>query len=89
MGIDDQKKEKVAIKIISKNELIRRTKSDEEADKLSTKRHIDRLKMEIRNMRKMNHPNVLKLIDVFDTPENLYIILEYCASGEYFDFISK
>ena len=45
--------------------------------------------MEIKNMKKMNHPSILKLIDIVDTPENLYIILEYCAGGEYFDFISK
>jgi 5'-AMP-activated protein kinase catalytic alpha subunit len=89
VGIDDQKKEKVAIKIISKNELIKRSRSDGEADKMSSNRQIDRLKMEIKNMRKMNHPNILKLIDVIDSPDNLYIILEYCASGEYFDFISK
>ncbi len=56
---------------------------------MSSNRQIDRLKMEIKNMRKMNHPNILKLIDVIDSPDNLYIILEYCASGEYFDFISK
>ena len=67
MGIDDQKKEKVAIKIISKNELIKRSRSDMEADKMSSNRQIDRLKMEIKNMRKMNHPNILKLIDVIET----------------------
>jgi MAP/microtubule affinity-regulating kinase len=50
---------------------------------------MSRLRMEIKTMQKLDHPNILKLIDVIDSPENLYIVLEYCACGEYFDFISK
>ncbi len=40
-------------------------------------------------MKRLDHPNVLKLLEVVDTPENLYMALEYCAGGEYLDFISR
>jgi serine/threonine protein kinase len=45
--------------------------------------------MEIKTMKRLDHPNVLKLLEVVDTPENLYMALEYCAGGEYLDFISR
>lgn len=40
-------------------------------------------------MKRLDHPNILKLIDVVDSADYLYIVLEYCACGEYFDFISR
>jgi serine/threonine-protein kinase 11 len=38
---------------------------------------------EIKILKKLNHQNVIKLIDVFDDPQKqkLYIVLEYCVGG--------
>ena len=67
--------QKVAIKIIKKS--IIETKSD-----MSIK-----IRREISLMRLFNHPHLLKLIDVLESSKHLYIILEYAAHGELFDFL--
>ena len=66
---------KVAIKIIKKS-LIEAKKD------VSIK-----IKREIGLMRLFNHPHLLKLIDVLESSRHLYIILEYAAHGELFDFL--
>ena len=38
-------------------------------------------------MRLVDHPNILKLRDVLESPRHLYIILEYAEQGELFDFL--
>lgn len=35
----------------------------------------------------MGHPNVLTLIDYFETTNNLYLVLDLCTGGELFDRI--
>ncbi|CDW72159.1 snf1a snf1-related kinase snf1a [Stylonychia lemnae] len=78
VGIDDQKKKKVAIKLINKSTL------REQGGKLNKK-----LKIEIETMRRLNHTNIIQLIDVIETEENVCIVMEYCQSGEYFELIQK
>jgi serine/threonine protein kinase len=36
---------------------------------------------------KFNHINVIYVYQIIDTPENYYIIMEYCKRGELFDYI--
>ena len=31
------------------------------------------------------HPNIVKLVDYFESPNNLYLIMELCTGGELFD----
>jgi serine/threonine protein kinase len=40
-------------------------------------------------MRELQHPNVLKLLDVVSTEDYFCIVLEYSAGGDFFDLISK
>ena len=42
---------------------------------------------EVRVMRMLDHPNVIKLYDVFDTPAQLYLVLELVEGGDLFDRI--
>jgi calcium-dependent protein kinase len=35
----------------------------------------------------MNHPNVVKLIEVLATNSKIYIVLELCSGGDLFDKI--
>jgi serine/threonine protein kinase len=40
---------------------------------------------EINILKLLDHPNIIKVYEYFNTKENLYIILEYCNGGELFD----
>jgi serine/threonine protein kinase len=49
--------------------------------------HYSTLRQEIDVMARLDHPNIIKLFDVFETPNELYIIMELCLGGELFDRI--
>jgi serine/threonine protein kinase len=42
---------------------------------------------EITMMKLMNHPNILRIYDVYEGEKELYLILEYVQGGELFDFL--
>ncbi len=44
---------------------------------------------EIEVMKKTNHPNIVRLIEVLETPKKIYLILEYCEGGELVGKIRK
>lgn len=51
---------------------------------------IQKLKMEIRNMKKLRgHPHIAQLIEVIDMPEQICMAIEYCAGGDFFELISN
>ena len=67
--------EKFAVKIINKKML-----------KLKMKNAISK---ENEIIKKFNHINVIYVYKIIDTPNNYYIIMEYCQMGELFDYIVK
>lgn len=67
--------EKVAVKVIDK------TKLDDVA-----KAH---LYQEVRCMKLVQHPNVVRLYEVIDTQTKLYLILEYGDGGDMYDHIMR
>ncbi|KAJ3540555.1 hypothetical protein NMY22_g4247 [Coprinellus aureogranulatus] len=77
-----------AIKIISKSTLpplmsqisINRLADVTEHVQLSVEREIVVMKL-------INHPNIMKLYDVWETSTDLYLILEYVQGGELFDYL--
>ena len=42
---------------------------------------------EITMMKLMNHPNIIRIYDVYEGHNELYLILEYVEGGELFDFL--
>ncbi|KAK0220359.1 CAMK/CAMKL/GIN4 protein kinase, partial [Armillaria fumosa] len=42
---------------------------------------------EITMMKLMNHPNILRIYDVYEGTRELFLILEYVEGGELFDFL--
>lgn len=67
--------EKVAIKILDK------TKLDERTQRL--------LLREITSMERLHHPNIIRLYEVIETPNEIYIVTEYAPGGELYTRISK
>lgn len=65
--------EKVAIKVISK--------------KFLPSKDLKLLEREIEIMKKLQHKNIVSLIDVFESSEEIYIIMELVTGGELFDHI--
>jgi len=45
------------------------------------------LEREIDIMKKLQHPNIIQLMEVIDTPDTLFLVLEYASGGELFDAI--
>ena len=75
LGIHKESGRKVAIKIINK-------KLVESSDVQLVKSEIDILKI-------ARHPNIIKLYDVFENEEFIYIIMEYCEGGDLFSYLEK
>lgn len=44
---------------------------------------------EIDVMQSIKHPNVVEILDIIYTTENVYVITEYCQNGELFEYIIK
>ncbi|KAK4702047.1 hypothetical protein P7C70_g4180, partial [Phenoliferia sp. Uapishka_3] len=58
--------------------------SEEKADKM-----LLGIEREIVIMKLIEHPNVLRLIDVWETKSELYLIMEYVPGGELFDYLVR
>lgn len=35
----------------------------------------------------LDHPNVIKLLEIYDIEEHIFLVQEFCAGGELFDKI--
>src|SRR6266545_7010167 len=74
-----------AIKIIPKGSLSSRVSLNRLADEVE--RNLLAVEREIVVMKLIDHPNILKLYDVWETSSSLYLILEYVQGGELFDYL--
>uniref|UniRef100_A0A3P9HMY1 MAP/microtubule affinity-regulating kinase 3 n=1 Tax=Oryzias latipes TaxID=8090 RepID=A0A3P9HMY1_ORYLA len=63
----------VAIKIIDKTQL--------------NPNSLQKLFREVRIMKILNHPNIVKLFEVIETDRTLYLVMEYASGGEVFDYL--
>jgi len=46
-----------------------------------------KIRRETALMRLLDHPHLLKLAEICESPRHLYIVLEYAAHGELFDYL--
>ncbi|CAM9891800.1 unnamed protein product [Lampetra planeri] len=65
--------QEVAVKIIDKTQL--NTSS------------LQKLFREVRIMKVLNHPNIVKLFEVIEMEKTLYLVMEYSSGGEVFDYL--
>ncbi|XP_068729205.1 MAP/microtubule affinity-regulating kinase 3-like isoform X6 [Montipora capricornis] len=63
----------VAIKIIDKTQL--------------NPSSLQKLFREVRIMKFLDHPNIVKLYEVIETDKTLYLVMEYASGGEVFDYL--
>jgi serine/threonine protein kinase len=68
-------KEKVAVKIVNFS--------------LFTKKEKKSLKREIKILKQLEHPHIVKLYDVYEDEKKCYMIFEYVPGGELFDYMVK
>jgi len=50
-------------------------------------KNVETFKQEISIMKKLDHPNIIKLHETFEDQRNIYLVMELCAGGELFDKI--
>jgi calcium-dependent protein kinase len=46
-----------------------------------------RLKYEIDILKNLDHPNIVRLFEVFEDKTSIYLVTELCTGGELFDVI--
>ena len=63
----------VAIKIIEKSQLTQST--------------LQKVFREVKIMKTLNHPNIVRLFEVIEEGTKLYLVMEYASGGEVFDFL--
>ena len=75
LGINKHTKEKVAIKIMNKKKM---DSSD-----------IELMRTEIEILKICQHPNIIRLYDIFENIDYIYIIMEYCPGGDLFSYLEQ
>ncbi len=48
-----------------------------------------RLKNEIEILRTLDHPNIIRLYEIFEDKSYLYLVMEYCEGGELFEQLAS
>jgi serine/threonine protein kinase len=64
-----------AVKVVKKKEL--------------NLKDLELLKREIEVLKVCQHPYIIKLEDVFENYDYLYIVMEYLTGGDFFGFLEK
>ena len=74
---------------------IRKSDGKEFACKVIDKRQVemkfsgllDQFYVEIKVLKTLNHPNIIKLVDTNESPERIYMVMEVMKGGELFDYV--
>lgn len=76
-AVHNQTHREVAVKIVAKSKLA------------SQQKLIDLFQTEVKVMRDITHPNILKCYDLLESSNNYYMILFYCNGGSLEDMIKR
>ena len=75
LGINKETNDKVAVKVMNKNNM---DSSD-----------LELVRTEIEILKICQHPYIIKLYDIFENVDYIYIIMEYCPGGDLFSYLQK
>eukprot|EP00347_Sterkiella_histriomuscorum_P019499 403341396 len=75
LAIHKKTQKKVAVKVIKKKDM--------------NLNEIELQKREIEVLKICQHPNIIRLLDVFENPEYIYIVLEHMAGGDLFNYLER
>ena len=77
VAVHEGTKQKVALKVISRKALQDDPKSEM------------KIKREIRILRLLKHPHIMRMYDVIQTRSDIVLVLEFVSGGELFDYLSR
>lgn len=75
LGVHKKTGKKVAIKVMKKKQM--------------TLQDIELQKREIEILKICQHPNIIRLLDVFENQDYIYIVMEYLKGGDLFNYLEK
>jgi len=75
LGIHKKTGRKVAVKIMSKKDM--------------TNQDLELVRTEIEILKICQHPNIIRIYDVFENVDFIYIIMEFCSGGDLFSYLEK
>ncbi|KAI9597398.1 kinase-like domain-containing protein [Syncephalis fuscata] len=73
---------KVAIKVVTK-------KAEQPTDTAVVVANVERARREASLLRTLNHPNIVKIFDEFETEDVFCLTLEYANAGDLFDWVTR
>ena len=50
---------------------------------------MQQVKDEIRILSSLDHPNIVKYYETYESPNYLYLVMEYCKGGMLFDKLTE
>eukprot|EP00939_MAST-03C_sp_MAST-3C-sp1_P002422 g2422.t1 len=53
------------------------------------KKELQKLMREVEIMKTLDHPNIVKLLEVYQTPYRLFLVMELCTGGELYDALAS
>ena len=73
LAIHKQTKQYVAIKVLDKQKV--------------PKNDLERFTREMQILISLNHPNIIQVNEILENKSYYYIVMEYCAEGDLFNYI--
>jgi len=73
---DKRTGKQVAIKVIHKN-------------RIENTQDLARVRREIEFMSNLNHPHIVKILEVYESSEKIILVMEYASGGELYDYLNE